>query len=115
MSLPADTGVPGVAGAAGVEMSQTQPVEHCPKTMYESDSEAEDVEQLEKVLGPSHKIMWLQSGQGAVHVAKKQESGSKVIRAACGAYLADPVCVAQPPSGAWLCQHRACCKLRLGC
>ena len=88
-------------------------------TIYESESEAEeDDARMEEVLGPPQDITWLRSGQGAVRVAKPQEADSadnKAVRAACGAYLADPVCVAQPPSGAWLCQHRACCKLRLGC
>ena len=116
-SDPVDLAVPDVPRDAGCPVPK--PSVPRPVTMCESESEAEEgAARMEEVLGPPQDIAWLRSGQGAVHVAKPRDADSadsKAVRAACGAYLADPVYVAQPPSGAWLCQHRTCCKLRLGC
>ena len=93
--------------------------ENTPPVIYESDSDGEPTEGHVSLASPpegcAEEFLWVRSGSGVAHVAVTPKAGvSATVRAACGAFLRDPVVADSVPDGARLCQHRACCKLRNG-
>ena len=103
-----DGGVTGiVAPAVPVLVDDAQVREPVPyECVLESASEAEDHDEL----GEPEEVLWVRSGKGVFHVAVGEpgQAGGLPSRAACGAWLRDPILIRAPDACSTFCRRRGC-------